>query len=52
MNLEPLLIKGAWVAESPVWGDERGFFREWFKASDISRVTGRDFSVEIGRAHV
>lgn len=45
MNLESLLIKGAWVAESPVWGDERGFFREWFKASDISRVTGRDFSV-------
>jgi len=45
VNLESLLIKGAWVAESPVWGDERGFFREWFKASDISRVTGRDFSV-------
>ena len=45
MNLEPLLIKGAWVEESPVWGDERGFFREWFKTSDISRVIGRDFSV-------
>ena len=45
MELNPLGIEGAWVAESPVWGDERGFFREWFKASDISRVTGRDFSV-------
>ena len=45
MELNPLGIEGAWVAESPVWGDERGFFREWFKTSDISRVTGRDFSV-------
>ena len=45
MELNPLGIEGAWVAESPVWGDERGFFREWFKNSDISRVTGRDFSV-------
>ena len=45
MELIPLGIEGAWVVQSPVWGDERGFFREWFKASDISRVTGRDFSV-------
>ena len=45
MELNPLGIEGAWVAESPVWGDERGFFREWFKNSDISRATGRDFSV-------
>jgi dTDP-4-dehydrorhamnose 3,5-epimerase len=45
MELNPLGVEGAWVAESPVWGDERGFFREWFKNSDISRVTGRDFSV-------
>jgi dTDP-4-dehydrorhamnose 3,5-epimerase len=45
MNLTPLGIEGAWVAESPVWSDERGFFREWFKAEEISRITGRDFSV-------
>ena len=45
MELKPLGIEGAWVAESPVWGDERGFFREWFKTSDISQATGRDFSV-------
>ena len=45
MKLSPLRIEGAWVAESPVWEDERGFFREWFKTSDISRETGRDFSV-------
>ncbi len=45
MNLTPLSIEGAWVAESPVWSDERGFFREWFKAEEISRIAGRDFSV-------
>jgi len=45
VNLEPLSIKGAWVAESPVLDDERGFFREWFKTSDISRETRHDFSV-------
>lgn len=45
MELKPLGIEGAWLAVSPVWIDERGFFREWFKLQDISRVTGRDFSV-------
>ncbi len=45
MELQPLGINGAWLAESPVWSDERGFFREWFKLSDISRETGCDFSV-------
>ena len=33
------------MAESPVWSDERWFFREWFKAEEISRIAGRDFSV-------
>jgi dTDP-4-dehydrorhamnose 3,5-epimerase len=45
MELTALGIEGAWVAESPVWSDERGFFREWFKAEEISKVSGRDFSV-------
>ncbi len=45
MELNPLGIEGAWVAESPVWGDERGFFREWFKLADISKMAGRNFSV-------
>ena len=45
MNLTPLSIQDAWVAESPVWSDERGFFREWFKTEEISQVAGRDFSV-------
>ena len=35
MKLTPLGIEGAWLAESPVWSDDRGFFREWFKSNDI-----------------
>ena len=46
MKLTPLGIEGAWVAESPVWGDERGFFREWFKAEDILAATGIDFAIQ------
>ena len=46
MKLTPLGIKGAWLAESPVWNDERGFFREWFKSEDLKSATGRDFGIE------
>jgi dTDP-4-dehydrorhamnose 3,5-epimerase len=46
MKLTPLGIEGAWLAESPVWNDERGFFREWFKSEDLKCATGRDFGIE------
>ncbi len=46
MELTPLGIEGAWLAESPVWSDERGFFREWFKSGDIEAFTGIDFSMQ------
>ena len=46
MKLTPLSIEGAWLAESPVWSDDRGFFREWFKSHDLQKVIGRDFIVE------
>ena len=46
MELKPLGIEGAWLAESPVWSDERGFFREWFKSGDIKDATGIDFSIQ------
>jgi dTDP-4-dehydrorhamnose 3,5-epimerase len=45
MELIALGIEGAWLAESPVWADERGSFREWFKASDVETATGINFSV-------
>ena len=46
MKLIPLGIEGAWLAESPVWSDERGFFREWFKAEDVLAAAGIDFSIQ------
>ncbi len=46
MELKPLGIEGVWLAESPVWSDERGYFREWFKSADINNATGRDFGIE------
>ncbi len=44
MNLVPRAIPGLYVLESPVWGDDRGFFREWFKGPDFD-VAGVDFAV-------
>ena len=35
MKLHELSIPDLFVLESPVWGDERGFFREWFTAHDV-----------------
>jgi dTDP-4-dehydrorhamnose 3,5-epimerase len=46
MKLTPLGIKGVWLAESPIWSDDRGFFREWFKSEQIKNATGRDFGTE------
>jgi dTDP-4-dehydrorhamnose 3,5-epimerase len=34
VKLHELSIPDLYVLESPVWGDERGFFREWFTAHD------------------
>ena len=46
MKLTPLGIDGAWLSESPVWSDDRGFFREWFKSEDVKAATGREFGIE------
>jgi dTDP-4-dehydrorhamnose 3,5-epimerase len=46
MELRPLNIEGAWLAESPIWRDDRGFFREWFKREEILSKTGVDFSTQ------
>jgi dTDP-4-dehydrorhamnose 3,5-epimerase len=46
MKLSPLGIKGVWLVESPVWSDDRGFFREWFQSEQIKKATGRDFGIE------
>jgi dTDP-4-dehydrorhamnose 3,5-epimerase len=46
MEILELEIKGAYLAESKVFKDDRGFFREWFKSEDIKSATGRDFGIE------
>ena len=45
MNLRELDIVGLYVAQSRVFGDDRGFFREWFKLGDFASA-GVDFSTE------
>ena len=46
MSIKALGIHGAWIIESKIWEDERGFFREWFKHSPILSQTKFDFSVK------
>jgi dTDP-4-dehydrorhamnose 3,5-epimerase len=46
MKLIPLGIEGTWLAESPMWSDDRGFFREWFKSESVKSTIGRDFGIE------
>lgn len=45
MNLRELEIAGLYVAESRVFADDRGYFREWFKLGDFQSA-GLDFSTE------
>ena len=35
VKLTELSIPGLFLLESKAWGDERGFFREWFKFADF-----------------
>lgn len=46
MDIEELGIKGAWLARSPVYHDDRGHFREWFKKDNLERAIGFDFDVK------
>jgi dTDP-4-dehydrorhamnose 3,5-epimerase len=45
LKLSELSIPGLLLLESPVWGDDRGFFREWFKQSDLAQH-GVEFSAQ------
>jgi len=44
--IESLGIEGAWLCQFPVFVDERGSFREWFKSDEFVNVTGRKFEPE------
>jgi dTDP-4-dehydrorhamnose 3,5-epimerase len=46
MELKPLGIEGVWLAQSPAFSDDRGFFQEWFKREEIISKTGLDFSTQ------
>lgn len=48
MIIQELGIKGAWIARSAIHKDNRGYFREWFKASEIEIAMGRSFEVQQG----
>jgi dTDP-4-dehydrorhamnose 3,5-epimerase len=45
MTLTELSISGSFVATHKVFPDERGLFREWFKAEEIATITN-NFSVQ------
>jgi dTDP-4-dehydrorhamnose 3,5-epimerase len=45
MKMIELQIPGAYVLESPVWEDDRGYFREWFKFGDLDAV-GAAFPIQ------
>lgn len=46
MKFTPLEIDGVWLFESPMYRDDRGFFREWFNSELIEELSGRKFDVE------
>jgi len=43
MNITPSSISGAWLIESKRFGDDRGWFQEWFKQSIVLQDTGFRF---------
>jgi len=45
MKVIPLAIAGAWLIESPVFPDERGMFREWFKVEALKENGFPEFEV-------
>jgi dTDP-4-dehydrorhamnose 3,5-epimerase len=45
VKLIELPIPGAFVLESSVWEDDRGYFREWFKRGDLE-AAGVDFPIQ------
>lgn len=43
MKVQELAIKGAWLIEPIRHRDDRGWFQEWFKHSEVLEKTGYDF---------
>ena len=45
MEIKELGIGGCWLSYSPIHADNRGNFREWFRADGIENTIGRGFEV-------
>lgn len=45
MRITPLDVPGAWLCRPKVFPDDRGSFREWFRADLLTAATGRRFEV-------
>ena len=43
--IAPLGIDGAWLHQSDVYGDSRGYFTEWFKSELVRNIIGREFKI-------
>jgi len=48
MEARNLGIEGLWLLTFPIHTDNRGFFREWFRASEIEQELGRKFETMQG----
>jgi dTDP-4-dehydrorhamnose 3,5-epimerase len=46
MEINPLLMSGAFIVKSPMHSDQRGVFWEWYKNSDFLDFAGIDFSAK------
>jgi len=44
-EITPLEINGAWLYQSDVYGDSRGYFTEWFKNELVQSFIGREFKI-------
>ena len=44
-EITALGIDGAWLYQSDVHGDSRGYFTEWFKSELVKNVIGREFKI-------
>ena len=52
MKLSKSSIEGAWLIDPVRHGDERGWFQEWFKKSEIERQIGFSFEpVQLNISH-
>jgi dTDP-4-dehydrorhamnose 3,5-epimerase len=44
-EITALGLDGAWLYQSDVHGDSRGYFTEWFKSELVRNVIGREFKI-------